>query len=227
MTTRGEKQFVQLPKFAAKLYDNLTSVKGVNKSFEQMAEFVTSVINQGRVLDIGTGPGRLLAEIHKKNPKLELYGLDISSSMVELARSNLEAIRPDLRVGNISRTDFADDSFECIICSGSFYLWDEPVRGLNEIFRILKPQMKAYLFETNREHNRNELEVRLDENLVGYGIVRKLLSKHFIRKQLRMTYSIPEIEEIIDRSKFQNSHRICKVELGNLPIWLRIELERV
>jgi ubiquinone/menaquinone biosynthesis C-methylase UbiE len=227
MTTRGEKQFIQLPKFAARLYDNLTSVKGVNKSFDQIAEFITSAVSQGKLLDIGTGPGRLLAEIYTKNPQLELYGLDISSSMVELARHNLETIHTDLRVGNIRQTDFADSFFDCVICSGSFYLWDEPVQGLNEIYRILKPRMKAYLFESNREHDKKELNIRLNENLRGYGIIRRFLSRYFMRKQLRMTYSSTEIGKIISQSKFQNQYGIYKMELGNLPIWLRIELQKI
>ena len=36
MKGRGEKSYINMPFFAVKLYDNLTSVKGVNKAFEEI-----------------------------------------------------------------------------------------------------------------------------------------------------------------------------------------------
>ncbi|OFY62170.1 MAG: hypothetical protein A2V64_00880 [Bacteroidetes bacterium RBG_13_43_22] len=67
-----------MPSFAARLYDNLTSVSGVNRSFEEISEFISTLLKQGSLLDIGTGPGRLLREINKRNPQIDLYGLDIA-----------------------------------------------------------------------------------------------------------------------------------------------------
>lgn len=130
--TRGEKQYINMPSFAARLYDNLTSVKGVNRTFEEIAIFIESVLKSGRLLDIGTGPGRLLLEINKQIPQLELSGLDISKSMFAIAKQNLKnRTHIDLRVGNIVQTDYREDFFNCIVSSGSFYNWDKPVEGLN------------------------------------------------------------------------------------------------
>jgi ubiquinone/menaquinone biosynthesis C-methylase UbiE len=226
MKTRGEKNFIKLPSFAARLYDNLTSVKGVNSAFEEIADFIGNSVKQGRILDVGTGPGRLIYEINKKYPQIDLFGLDISPSMIELAKINLTGINVDLRVGNITKTDYADNTFTCVICSGSFYIWDNPIEGLNEIYRILESGMSAFLFESNRDYNKQELNNKLRLNLEDYGIIRKTLSKYFLKKQLRMTYSIAEIEEIIKQSIFSNSFEIVQTELGNLPIWLRIILRK-
>jgi ubiquinone/menaquinone biosynthesis C-methylase UbiE len=99
-------------------------------------------------LDIGTGHGRLLLEISKLNPKVELYGIDISEKMSECARINLSNINIDLKLGNINHTNFDNEFFDIITCTGSFYLWNTPIEGLNEIFRILKPNKTAILFET-------------------------------------------------------------------------------
>jgi len=227
MKTRGEKQYINMPSFAARLYDNLTSVKGVNKSFEEIAFFITSFLKHGKLLDIGTGPGRLLYEINKCNPQIELYGLDISEAMLEIARKNLQSVNNiDLCTGNIVKTDYQDNLFDCIVSTGSFYNWDRPVDGLNEIYRILKPGTTAYIFESYKDHNKEIFCSHLKANLKGYNIFRKALSKYFLMKQLKMTYSIKDFDDLIKQTKFYSSYKIHQIELGNLPIYLKIELRK-
>lgn len=227
MKTRGEQQYINMPSFAARLYDNLTSVKGVNKGFEEIAEFIDNHLKQGKLLDIGTGPGRLLLEINKKSPAIEVFGLDISASMIDMARKNLSSVNNvDLRVGNIASTNFQSDFFNCIVSTGSFYNWDKPVEGLNEVFRILKPDSTAYIFESTKDYNKNLLQDRLKANLSGYNFVRRILSKHFLNKQLRMTYTILEFDQILKQTKFGNNYKIEQIELGNLPIYVRLELKK-
>jgi len=227
MKTRGEKQYINMPSFAARLYDNLTSVKGVNKTFKDISIFVGSILQQGRLLDIGTGPGRLLLEINNKIPQLDLFGLDISASMLDIAKKNLKNIKNiDLRIGNITKTEYQDNFFECIVSSGSFYNWDKPDEGLNEIYRILQIGKTAYIFESNKDYDKALLNTRLKDNLKGYSFTRKILSKYFFKKQLRMTYSTIDFDKILQQSKFGNSYKICKIELGNLPIYVRIELNK-
>jgi ubiquinone/menaquinone biosynthesis C-methylase UbiE len=227
MKTRGEKQYINMPSFAARLYDNLTSVKGVNKTFEDISLFVGSFLKQGRLLDIGTGPGRLLLEINTKIPQLDLFGLDISASMLAIAKQNLKNIEGvDLQVGNIVKTDYQDNFFDCIVSSGSFYNWDKPVDGLNEIFRILQSGKTAFIFESNKDYDSALLNTRLKANLKGYSFIRRILSQYFLKKQLRMTYSISEFDKILKQTKFVNSFKIHQIELGNLPIYVRIELNK-
>jgi ubiquinone/menaquinone biosynthesis C-methylase UbiE len=227
MKTRGEKQYIIMPTFAAKLYDNLTGVKGVNKGFEEIAAFIGTQLNQGKLLDIGTGPGRLLLEINKVNPALELVGLDISASMLEIAGQNLQNIsNVDLHVGNITKTDYPSDFFDCIVSSGSFYNWDKPVEGINEIFRILNPGQSAFIFESCKDYDQKILNARLKENLKGYNFVRKSLSKYFLKRQLHMTYTLQDFNEIMQQTEFKTDFKVVKTELGNLPIYVRIELKK-
>jgi ubiquinone/menaquinone biosynthesis C-methylase UbiE len=216
-----------MPSFAARLYDNLTSVKGVNKTFEDISNFIDSVIQQGRLLDIGTGPGRLLLEINKKTPQLNLFGLDISASMLDIARKNLKNIAGiDLRVGNIVQTDYQDGFFDCIISSGSFYNWDNPVDGINEVYRILNSGKTAYIFESEKDYDKTLLNLRLRDNLRGYGFLRRTISKYFLKKQLRMTYSIKDFDQILSQTKFKDNYIIQQIELGNLPVYVRVELKK-
>ncbi len=228
MKTRGETQYINMPLFAARLYDNLTSVRGINKSFEEIAEYIGNNLNQGKLLDIGTGPGRLLNVISKRIPQIELFGLDISASMIERAKHNLVNIpNVDLRIGNINQTDYQENFFDCIVSSGSFYNWDNPVKGLNEIFRILKSKKTAYIFDTNKDYDRKLLNTRLKDNLREYNLFRTTVSKYFLRKQLKMTYSIKEFDHILKQTKFKDSYNIQQIELGNLSIYVRLELKKI
>ncbi len=95
-----------------------------------------------RLLDVGTGPARLLLEVHRLNPHIALFGLDISHAMVELATKNLSGMNAQIRLGNIRATHYDSDFFDFVTCSGSFYLWDNAVEGLEETYRILRRQWR-------------------------------------------------------------------------------------
>ncbi|MEI6556365.1 MAG: class I SAM-dependent methyltransferase [Paludibacter sp.] len=225
METRGEKNFIKMPLFAARKYDRLTDIKGVNSSFTKMAGYVAARFTEGRLLDVGTGPGRLLLELKEQIPGMELHGLDISASMLKIAAEKLKG-QAVLNEGNITKTDYPDDYFDCVVCSGSFYNWDAPIDGLNEIYRILKPGQKAYLFETTRDYDPDLLNINMQNNLAGYGQLRRFMSIMFLKKQLKMTYSTAEYNQLVLQSKFRDSYSIVRDVLGNLPIYVRIELTK-
>jgi ubiquinone/menaquinone biosynthesis C-methylase UbiE len=216
-----------MPRLAARLYDKLTSVKGMNKSFEEIADFLEGVINKGKLLDVGMGTGRLLKRIHKIIPQIDLYGLDISSAMLDLSTYHLRNLRNVfLRIGTIEKTEYQSNFFDCIVSTGSFYNWDNPIAGLNEIHRILKQGKTAFIYESIRDHDRELLQSRLNDNLQGYNILRRMMSKYFLMKQLRMTYSTSEFNEILQQCAFKDSYKIERIELGNLPIYIRLELQK-
>jgi len=227
MSSRGEEQFIKFPWFAAKLYGYMLFGQSTKTQINEIAQYLSSKIDEGKLLDVGTGPGRLLADLHNLNPHIELYGLDISESMLKLAEKNLRGIPVDLRLGNIQKTEYEKNFFDIITCTGSFYLWDHPVESVNEIHRLLKVNGSAYLFETYKEYDEQEFERGLKSNLKNENLLRRFFSPFFLKKQLDMTYSIPEIEDILSQTSFKDSFMISKITLGGLPIWLRIKLKKV
>jgi ubiquinone/menaquinone biosynthesis C-methylase UbiE len=226
MSSRGESSFSRLPGFGARLYDSMSRAHAIKAQFKEIAQFLVSRVKGGRVLDVGMGPGRLLLEIHRLNPALELYGLDVSGSMVRLAGQNLAGIKTDLRQGSIEQTDFGGNFFDLVTCTGSFYLWERPEACLGEVFRILKGERSAYLFETYSDYNHDAFRDALRVNLRNETLLRKLLTPAFLKRQLRMTYRSDEVVAIIGRTAFADSYSIEKAVLAGLPIWLRIELAK-
>jgi hypothetical protein len=41
-----------------------------------------------------------------------------------------------------------------------------------------------------------------------------------------MTYQLDEYKEILDLSKFKDNSSVNPIELGNLPIYVRLELKK-
>jgi ubiquinone/menaquinone biosynthesis C-methylase UbiE len=223
---RGEQNFIKLPVFGAKIYNKMMNITPVQNQISQIAQDLLKVINKGRLLDIGTGHGNLLKEIHKFNPQIELYGLDISKAMIEVAKTNLTQIQVNLMQGNIISPIYEKDFFDLITCTGSFYLWNQPRESLNEIYRILKPNCKAVLFETYKNYDKEQFKRALKQNLKDESFLNKKLLPRFLRKQLRMTYSVEDVEEVIKSTEFANLYEILKVTIASLPIWMRIELRK-
>jgi hypothetical protein len=72
MRTRGERHFVGLPRFGARLYDRFLYVEPIEARIVEIAHDLVSRAENGKWLDAGTGPGRLLIEINRLNPDIEL-----------------------------------------------------------------------------------------------------------------------------------------------------------
>jgi ubiquinone/menaquinone biosynthesis C-methylase UbiE len=226
MKNRGEASFINLPRFGASLYDRMTQSRAIRAQFREIAQDLVSRVSRGRLLDIGTGPGRLLIEIHILNSDIELFGLDVSAQMIEEARKNLTGIKVDLRHGNIRRTNYESNFFDIITCTGSFYLWEYPEESLEEIFRILKEGQSAYLYETYKDFDSLEFKKALRVNLKSERLLLRLITPFFLKKRLKMTYESGEVAKIIEQTRFAGNYKLDKIILAGLPIWMRIELRK-
>jgi ubiquinone/menaquinone biosynthesis C-methylase UbiE len=96
------------------------------------------------VLDIGCGGGMTVKEMAKVATGGFVAGVDYSEVMVQQAlRHNAVAVgtrRVAIKSGNISELPFEDESFDKACTIESFNYWPDPVAGLKEAYRVLKPQ---------------------------------------------------------------------------------------
>jgi ubiquinone/menaquinone biosynthesis C-methylase UbiE len=113
-----------------------------------------------------------------------------------------------------------------VTCTGSFYLWDKPKQGLEEIHRILKPGRRAYLFETRRDHDKRQFRQALAANLRHEGLVMKLIGPLLLGKAFELGYRPDEVEGILRDTSFSSAHQIEDVTVAGLPVWMRIMLAR-
>ncbi len=144
--------------------------------------------------------------------------------MVQLAERNLAGIKADLRHGSIRQTDYESNFFDMITCTGSFYLWDYPQEALDELYRILKQNCSAYLFEIYKDCNREEFRRGLKLNLKEVSFFRKMFGPFALKKAIKMSYQSEEVKAIIDKTSFADNYAIEKIVLSRLHIWMRITL---
>lgn len=117
--------------------------------------------NNLKILDLGCGDGRLLADLAKQN---EVYGIDQSAGAVEVARTNgVQAI-----VGDIEKSlPFADASFDGVFALDILEHMVNLTGLLREINRVLKDD--GFLIIALPNHF--DLRTRLDI-LRGMGIIK-------------------------------------------------------
>jgi ubiquinone/menaquinone biosynthesis C-methylase UbiE len=119
--------------------------------YELVAKDILNYCDQGSLLDIGTGPGRLLVKIHQQSPDMRLVGIDSSPSMVAEAQKNMVKAGVSgaigIRDGNASQIPFDGDSFDIVVSQWSVHHWKHPVEGLNEVYRVLKPGGYALMYD--------------------------------------------------------------------------------
>ncbi len=96
-----------------------------------------------QVLEIGFGPGQAIQEVAKLTLNGFVAGIDLSDVMVEQAsKRNAAAIRSDrvlLQQGAESPLPFEDNKFNKVFAVNSMQFWSNPIEGLLEVRRVLKP----------------------------------------------------------------------------------------
>lgn len=132
-----------IPWPASALYNAVSKTSIFQRHYQLVADDILSSCSPGSLLDIGTGPGWLLVDLHRERPDARLAGVDISPAMVSRARENLAGAgclgAIQIRQAAADSLPFPDGSFDAVVGTGSLHHWRQPARGLDEVYRVLKP----------------------------------------------------------------------------------------
>jgi ubiquinone/menaquinone biosynthesis C-methylase UbiE len=108
----------------------------------------------GRVLDVGTGPGRIAIRIAKLNPAFSIDAIDLSKSMLSLAEQNAReqgiGDRIRLSLGDAKRIPFADQTFDLVVCHNMLHQLPDPLVTVREIDRVTKPEGAILIRDVRR-----------------------------------------------------------------------------
>jgi ubiquinone/menaquinone biosynthesis C-methylase UbiE len=91
---------------------------------------------KAKILDAGCGTGLVGHILYNKNYK-NIVGIDFSQEM--LNRALKKNVYQSLSLGDLTqKLDFEDDTFDAVICAGTFTCGHVGPEALNEIIRITK-----------------------------------------------------------------------------------------
>ncbi|WP_188195235.1 class I SAM-dependent methyltransferase [Nonomuraea sp. SYSU D8015] len=133
-----------------RLYDRMNRNHGFRRLYERAVNDVaTSDLPAGaRVLDVGTGPGRVPIALSRRRPDLDIEGLDLSRQMIAYAR---EAAGQDstvrFTVGDVAALPHPDAGIDLVITTMSQHHWRDPEAGMRELSRVLREDGRLWVYD--------------------------------------------------------------------------------
>ena len=159
----------------AEVWDSIRSLHVAEIQVEQAIERALQARPLGRLVDIGTGTGRMIELFAPR--AAQAIGIDRSSEMLRLARVKLEAagIASSLRQGDMYALPLADGSADSAIIHQVLHYAHSPAAAIAEAARVLAPGGTLLVVDF-AAHEREELRfsdahIRLgfeDEVMAGW-----------------------------------------------------------
>lgn len=96
----------------------------------------------GRVLEIGVGTGKNFPYYRKD---VELTAIDVSEKMLRQAERRAKGLKRvvDLRMMDAQHLEFEDETFDAVVGTFVFCSIPDPMQGLREVKRVLRPAPNA------------------------------------------------------------------------------------
>lgn len=130
----------------APFYDLMPMQFLVGKLSQPWRKKMWQMVGHSKVIELGVGTG---INIELWPLEAEITAIDLSPRMLKQARKRANQLdRPaDLRLGDVQCLDFPDASFDVVIATFLFCSVPDPVLGLREAGRVIRPSGKILLLE--------------------------------------------------------------------------------
>lgn len=128
----------------ALLYDRMESL--AEKRYSPWRKRLWSQVDGHSILEVGVGTGKNMPYYP---PDAEITAIDLTPGMLERARKRAGALglSIDLRLGDVQALEFPDSSFDSVVATFVFCSVPDPLPGLREVMRVIRPGGKFLLLE--------------------------------------------------------------------------------
>lgn len=194
MDTKGTNETKARYNRLAPIYD-LQEAAVERFAFSRWREKLWSQVEGSRILEVGVGTGKNIA-YHPKDGRVT--AIDLSDKMLARAKRRVRklATETDLALADAQVLTFADDVFDAAVATFVFCSVPDPVLGLRELSRVVKPSGKIFLLE----------HVRVNRPVIGYlmdlldPLVVRVMGPHINRRTTenvkRAGLEIEHVEEL-------------------------------
>jgi len=187
--------------YRSKFYNNL---EWVNK--DELLKAIVDIaddLSNKKVLDVGTGTGKVLMALKERNPNNEYYGIDISQKMLDKIDPSYGFNLSVADMGNLD--DFQENYFELVTARMVLHHATDLEKSVNEIHRVLNHGGKFILCEGNPPD--------------VYSV--PFYKKMFRFKEDRITFLLDDLVNLLVRQDFKNiNSRTIIMKNMSLNNWL-------
>ncbi len=171
-------------------------------------------IRRGRLLDIGTGSGRLALDFARaRGCDFDITALDISPNMLKLARENARqhgvSGRIEFVLGTAAALPFPDGAFDLVVSYASLHHWFEPVKVFEEAARVTRPDGLVLVRDNKRVYDRPAWKAAI-------WLVSRLMNKRHREnwpKAIMASYTVPEVRTLLKQTRL-NRPRVTSDFVG-------------
>ncbi len=188
------------------LLNRLLSMRIDQRWRQQAMQLLLNGLPAGRILDLCAGTLDITADVQRLEPKRHVVAADFALPMLVRGKHK---VRADQGIANADALNlpFADQTFQGVICAFGMRNLADPKRGLDEVFRCLKPGGRLVVLEffkpqawTTRLFHR--VYARMVLPTVG-----RLLSKHreayaYLAASMQGFYTLGEYAELARQAGF-------------------------
>ena len=173
--------------------------------FDQGNAFLNNFVNDlmsvqtdDRILEIGSGTGKLINKMALKINNGLIEGIDFSSEMVSIARKrnaeNIAKEKVKIVEDNFDEISYKKDSFTKACSVNTLYFWPSPASTTKKLAEILKPGGKLILAFEDIEQ----------------------LKQRNLNQDVFNLYSKDEVQDLLINTCFSHNVKIVSRKKGNL-----------
>ena len=198
---------------------NATAAKLLRKPEMKIVHEIVENIEDGTMLDLGSGTGFLSIEVAKRLPGLQVYGIDISRQMVKIASNHARNVKnAAFKLGDAAELPFDDNSIDFIVSTGSMHHWTRPAQVFNECYRVLKINREAQIYDGCPDAiGADKDRVKREYGLIGYVLSTQIAKLHgFTLEEYQHN-----IKDILELTSFKGNYQIEVTD-----VWMKITLKK-
>lgn len=215
METIRKHKVPEMEGFQARWYARNRGTEAQLAQYRKQAAQVTAGLAEGaEILEVAPGPGYFAVELAKRG--FRVTGLDISHTMVEIARENGAGLEIDFRQGDITHAPFEAESFDFVICQAAFKNFRQPVAALNEMHRVLRPGGFAVIHDLN--HAATGADIGREVAGMNLGAVAGFVVRRTLGLLRRRAFTPEQFEELAAESAFGG----CSVTADGIGLEIRL-----